>query len=138
MTEPRRVLVVDDSEPVRSLLAQALRSHGYAVTVADSGPAALRAAYDLLPAVAIIDQWMPGMTGAEVIRLILGSQDARVRGIRIIGLSGRPGSEKELLGAGARVFLSKPFRGADLAAALKLALDGDTPAPKAGVRREPG
>ncbi len=135
MTEPQRVLVVDDSEPVRSLLARALRSRGYSVTVADSGAAALRAAYDFLPAVAIIDQWMPGMTGAELVRLILGSQDARVRKIRIIGLSGRPGSEKDMLGAGARVFLSKPFGGEDLAAALKLALEGETAAPETGARR---
>ncbi len=132
------MLVVDDSEPVRSLLARALRGRGYAVTVADSGPAALRVAYDVFPAVAIIDQWMPGMTGAELVRLIRGSQDARVREIRIIGLSGRPGSEKELLGAGARVFLRKPFGGAELAAALKAALEGSAGEPEDARQRSSG
>ncbi len=125
MAEQPLVLVVDDSGPVRKLLTQTLRSRGYDVTEADSGPAALRAAYDLFPTVAIVDHWMPEMNGAELIRLIRGSQEPRVREIRIIGLSGRPGSEKELLGAGADAFLRKPFGGADLVAALKRALEGD-------------
>ena len=50
-----------------------------------------------------------------------GSSDARVRSIAIIGLSGRPGSERELLAAGALTFLPKPFRLAQLTAALRLA-----------------
>jgi CheY-like chemotaxis protein len=119
---PVHVLVVDDSEPVRELLAQALREHGYAVTEAGSGPVALRLAFDLRPAVAIVDQWMPGMTGAELIRLLRAAPVAEVRAMAIIGLSGRAGSERELLGAGAATFLAKPFGEAELIAALAAVL----------------
>lgn len=118
-----RVLVVDDSEPVRTLLAQALRQHGFEVVAADGGMAALRLAYDLHPSVAIVDQWMPGMTGAELIRLLRSAPVPEVRRMPIIGLSGRSGSERDLLGAGAGSFISKPFGELELVAAVRAALD---------------
>jgi DNA-binding response OmpR family regulator len=122
MARPPRVLVVDDSEPVRTLLARALRSHGFDVHEADTGPAALRLAFDVLPGVAIVDQWMPGMTGAELVRLLRAATLPAVRTMGIIGLSGRPGSERDLLGAGAGTFLRKPFGEAELLAAVRFAL----------------
>ncbi|HEX9401155.1 MAG TPA: response regulator [Anaeromyxobacter sp.] len=130
MPPHRRVLVVDDSEPVRSLLAQALRHHGYAVYEADAGTTALRIAFDVLPAVAIVDQWMPGMTGAELIRLLRAAPRPELRAMAIIGLSGRSGSEHDLLGAGAGAFIAKPFGEAELIAAVDAAL-GDVTEPGA-------
>jgi len=128
MQRPVRILVVDDAEPVRKILVQTLRAMGFEPSQADSGPAALRLALAAPPDVAIVDQWMPDMTGAELVRLMRSSSDARVRSIAIIGLSGRAGSERELLAAGALTFLPKPFRIAQLTAALRLALEPVAPA----------
>ena len=122
-----RVLVVDDSAPVRTLLAQALRQHGYRVYEADTGPGALRVALDVRPALAIVDQWMPGMTGAELIRLLRAAPVPELRAMAIIGLSGRAGSERDLLGAGAGGFISKPFGETDLMAAVRSALAAGPP-----------
>ncbi len=119
---PLRVLVVDDSDAVRVLLAQALRARGFVVLEADSGPPALRVAYETLPALAIVDQFMPGMTGAELVRLLRAATCPELRAMPIIGLSGRPGSEKDLLGAGAGLFLAKPFGETELVAAVRAAL----------------
>jgi DNA-binding response OmpR family regulator len=124
-----RVLVVDDSEPVRALLVQALQHHGFAVFQADTGTAALRIAFDVRPALAIVDQWMPGMTGAELIRLLRAAPAPEVRAMPIIGLSGRAGSERDLLGAGAGSFLAKPFGESELILAVRAALGlGTVPA----------
>ena len=128
MQTPVRILVVDDAEPVRKILVQTLRAMGFDPSQADSGPAALRLVLAAPPDVAIVDQWMPDMTGAELVRLMRSSTDARIRSIAIIGLSGRPGSERELLAAGALTFLPKPFRIAQLTAALRLALEPAAPA----------
>ena len=128
MQTPVRILVVDDAEPVRKILVQTLRAMGFEALQADSGPAALLHVLASPPDVAIVDQWMPDMTGAELVRLMRGSLDPRVRSIAVIGLSGRPGSERELLAAGALTFLPKPFRIAQLAAALRLAVDPAVPA----------
>jgi CheY-like chemotaxis protein len=117
-----RVLVVDDSKPVRALLAKALRQHGFTVYEADSGTAALRAAFDLRPSLAIVDQWMPEMTGAELIRLLRASPVPELRAMPIVGLSGRSGSEGDLLGAGAGSFLAKPFGELELVEAVRAAL----------------
>jgi len=114
--------VVEDSEPIRSLLSRALRAHGFSVHVATTGPDALRLALEILPDVAIVDQWMPGMTGADLIRLLGASPREEVRAIPVVGLSGKAGSEVELLGAGARHFLPKPFGESELLAALRVAL----------------
>jgi CheY-like chemotaxis protein len=130
MPPPLRVLVVDDSAPIRSLLAQSLRAQGFTVDEAETGPVALRLVFERVPSVAIVDQWMPGMTGAELIRLIRASPNPAVRAIPIIGLSGRPGSERDLMRAGAITFLAKPFGEADLRAALRAAF-GDGPDPAA-------
>ena len=119
---PERVLVVDDSEPVRSLVVQALRHHGFMVFEADAGTTALRVAFDVRPALAIIDQWMPQMTGAELIRLLRAAPVPEIRTMAIIGLSGRAGSERELIGAGAGSFLSKPFGEPELLVAVRAAL----------------
>jgi DNA-binding response OmpR family regulator len=120
---PARVLVVDDSKPVRALLARALRQHGFNVFEADSGTSALRLALDVRPTLAIVDQWMPGMTGAELIRLLRAAPVPELRAMPIIGLSGRGGSERDLLGAGAESFISKPFGEPELVAAVRAALD---------------
>jgi DNA-binding response OmpR family regulator len=128
MQTPVRILVVDDAEPVRKILIQTLRAMGFEPSQADSGPAALRLVLAAPPDVAIVDQWMPDMTGAELVRLMRSSADARIRSIAVIGLSGRPGSERELLAAGALTFLPKPFRIAQLTAALRLALEPVAPA----------
>jgi CheY-like chemotaxis protein len=117
-----RVLVVDDSEAVRRLVAQALRQHGFEVLLADSGPTALRLAFETRPALAIVDQWMPDMTGAELIRLLRAAPSAELRAMPIVGLSGRSGSERDLLVAGASRFVAKPFGELDLVATVRAAL----------------
>jgi CheY-like chemotaxis protein len=128
MQTPVRILVVDDAEQVRKILVQTLRALGFEPLQAESAPEALRLVLAGPPDVAIVDQWMPDMTGAELVRLMRASGDPRVRGVPVIGLSGRPGSERELLAAGALTFLPKPFRIAQLTAALRLALEPALPA----------
>ena len=68
--KPRRILVVDDEPEIRSSLAGVLEDEGYAVETADSGEACLAA----LPAggfeLVLLDVWLPGMDGMEVLSRI--------------------------------------------------------------------
>ena len=61
------VLIVDDEQHVLQSLKRLLRRDGYAVHLADSGPAALEILAKTEIAVIICDQRMPRMTGAEVL-----------------------------------------------------------------------
>ncbi len=56
----RRILVVDDNVDVADSLAMLLRLDGHEVETAYDGPAALAAARDLRPEVALLDIGLPG------------------------------------------------------------------------------
>jgi len=114
------VLVVDDEQPVRDLLARALTAAGYHVDVAADGPSALeqlgREDYDLL----ITDLQMPGMDGLSLIREArLGAPDLPV--IIITGYSSEA-SAIEAINLGVAGYVTKPFRLPRILAATARAL----------------
>ena len=84
--DPQRILVVDDNEDARGLLADILSQLGHDVRAVGDGPQALAMAGEFVPDVAILDIGLPGMDGYE-----LAAQLRRalpVTGLRLIALSG--------------------------------------------------
>ena len=69
---PNVVLVVDDSGDIRDLIALVLQNAGFVVRTAANGLEALIAAYEMRPAVIVMDVSMPVLDGIEATR------DARV------------------------------------------------------------
>ena len=69
MTEPARILIVDDEELARQRVARYVRSAegAFVVEEADSGVAAVDAIRAFRPDVVFLDVDMPGMTGLEVL-----------------------------------------------------------------------
>jgi DNA-binding NarL/FixJ family response regulator len=66
-----RLLVVDDTEHVRTMLVDILALHGFDVAgQASSGPDAVDRAKEVDPDVVVMDLKMPGMDGVEATRLI--------------------------------------------------------------------
>ena len=65
-----RVLVVDDNEDAALALAALLEMLGYKVRTAFGGEAAVRAAAEFHPHLALLDIGMPGMNGLEACRAI--------------------------------------------------------------------
>jgi PAS domain S-box-containing protein len=81
-----RILVVDDNEDARGLLADILSQLGHDVRAVGDGPQALAMVREFLPDVAVLDIGLPGMDGYE-----LAAQLRRalpVTGLRLIALSG--------------------------------------------------
>ena len=62
------ILVVDDEPQIRSLLSQYLSRKGYRVRVAPDGPTALTMVAKEQPRFIILDMYMPGMNGLELLR----------------------------------------------------------------------
>ncbi len=108
MARPARILVVDDNETLRTLVAQVLESEGYVAIAADSAEAALEVARFSPPDLFLVDQVMPGLTGAELIRVLHASSDEKLRCIPAIGLSAYDQARRELLAAGAVAAIGKP------------------------------
>lgn len=72
-----KVLVVDDNEDARVLLAELLRSMGYEVGVAADAPEAIEVATAFRPSVAILDIGLPVVDGYELalqLRDLLGEE----------------------------------------------------------------
>lgn len=103
-----RILVADDNEDTATLLAMLLRSHGYEVTVANSGPQAVRAAEVFRPHVVLLDVGLPCLDGYEVAKRLRAN--ASFDGI-IIAVSGygRDSDRKRGGDAGFDHYLTKPL-----------------------------
>jgi len=64
------ILVVDDEPTLRDLLAQFFTLRGYRVRVAQDGPEALALVEQEQPQMVLLDMYMPGMNGLEVLRAL--------------------------------------------------------------------
>ena len=67
----RRVLVVEDEEPVRHIARVALEARGYHVVAASTGAEGLALADDTEVDLLLTDVVMPGMSGREVATALL-------------------------------------------------------------------
>ena len=105
----RRILVVEDNATLRALVSLALESNGCTPIAAESAEVALELAKVDPPDAWIVDQTMPGMTGAELVRRLRASSDARLRDAPVLGISGRDETAFELRRAGAQHTVRKPL-----------------------------
>lgn len=127
MTEPIKVLLVDDHQMVRTGIATLLAATDEIVVVgqAGDGAAAVAAATDTLPDVVLMDLSMPVLDGVEATRQILQSQpDVRV--VVLTSFSDRD-RVSDALAAGAVGYLLKDCDPADLLAAVRSAAAGHVP-----------
>src|SRR4030042_6067670 len=75
----KKVLVVDDEERVVQSIAGVLEDEGFQVASAKSGEEAIGIFQQEKPDVALVDIWMPGMDGIEVLKRLKGiSPDCQV------------------------------------------------------------
>ena len=107
----KRILVIDDEEPIRKLLEKMLENEGYEVDTAEDGNNGLRCIHNELPDLVICDIVMPGKEGLETISEI----KSKYPSIKIIAISGggKIDAKDYLLmakGMGASKTISKPFR----------------------------
>jgi len=128
--DARRVLVVDDNETNRRVLAEQLKSADYEVETADSGVDALtvlqRAVESGTPyQVVLTDHHMPGIDGLELARRIRKIENiANLRLVLYSSIDDRS-SRQELRELGFAGQLSKPVRRAELLAAMERVLAHD-------------
>src|SRR6266850_399977 len=111
-----RVLVVDDEQSLRKVLAATLQREGYEVQVASDGEEALLALDRDGADVVVTDLVMPKMDGLSLLRKVVVSHpDVPVI---VVTSHGRVDSAVEAMKAGAFDFVTKPFEHAELKAII--------------------
>jgi two-component system nitrogen regulation response regulator NtrX len=101
------ILVVDDEAGVRSSLAGILGDEGYAVTAVESGEAALAALETRRHDLVLLDVWLPGQDGLEVLRRIR-ERDVELPVVVISG-HGTIETAVRAVRLGAQDFVEKPL-----------------------------
>jgi two-component system, OmpR family, response regulator len=118
------ILVVDDDEYVRHLLASALRFAGFVVDACSDGRAALTRVTELDPALILLDVMMPDLDGVEVCRRLR----AAGVGTPVIFVTARDASEDKVAGLtqGGDDYVTKPFDLDELVARIDAVLKRTT------------
>ena len=116
-----RILVVDDENTIRLVLAKYLRTRGFDVTTAESGDAALEAIasgkkFDLM----LCDVRMPGLSGIEVVPAALELDPGL--GIVMLSAVNDASTATESMAQGVLDYLTKPIELKDLYDAVQRAL----------------
>jgi PAS domain S-box-containing protein len=117
------LLVVDDEDPLRSLLKIAFVRKGYRVTSAGDGLEAINLISDpacVIDAV-LLDLNMPGASGLEVLKVI----NQRRPHVKVLVITGHLTAEAraEFEGLGQKDFISKPYTLDELGRCLRRLLD---------------
>jgi len=110
-----RVLVVEDSPPLRRLLASLFEGAGHRIDFAADGVQGLNLALEDSPDVVVLDLGLPRLDGLQVCRELRARAN---RHIPILMLTARDTVSDKLQGfeAGADDYLAKPFSGDELLA----------------------
>jgi CheY-like chemotaxis protein len=108
------VLVVNDEDAVRDDLADLLSMEGYVIEVVPSAAAAWTVlAHGARPAAIVLDLWLRGMSGGELVRRLRASEHADIPVLILSGSHSRNGLAHDADG-----FEVKPVKGTALVRAV--------------------
>jgi DNA-binding response OmpR family regulator len=106
--------VVDDSQTIRQFIARVLARGGFTVVEAGDGHAALERFHARRPDLVVLDVWLPGIDGWEVLGR-LRQVDEAVPVIMLTSLDDEPSKVRGLMG-GADDYVVKPVGAGELLA----------------------
>ena len=106
----KEILVVDDEEDIRRLIADILEDEGYNCRTAPDSQGALTAIADLRPDLLILDIWLEGsvLDGMEILERV----HTDYAGVPVVMISGHGNVETAVsaIKLGAYDFIEKPFK----------------------------
>ncbi len=116
---PSRILVVDDDQEIRTLLADYLDSHGFKTIMAADGTAMQKVMETSKVDLVVLDLTLPGEDGLTLCRNLRATS-----GVPVIILTARGDPVDRILGLemGADDYLTKPFEPRELVARVRTVL----------------
>jgi putative two-component system response regulator len=113
------ILVADDRQEIREILAHLLRREGYRVVCAQDGLQALRILRENPVDLALLDVRMPGYSGFELCREVKDRAQTRLMPVVLITSPGSSDDRVRGIECGADDLLSKPVRKEELLARVR-------------------
>ena len=103
----KRILIVDDEKNIVSSLTAILSDEGYEVSMTDDGVEALEIIQKDPPDLVLLDIWLPGMDGIEVLKTLKTYNP----GVKVLIMSGHGTIDTAVKATklGAQDFIEKPF-----------------------------
>lgn len=112
MKQRKTILVCDDDEGISELLKTILEEANFKVQVLSNGKGIQKAVKEFSPSLILLDVWMPGIKGQEVIKIL--KRDPEAKKIPIILISALNEISKISKQTEADDFIPKPFDIEDL------------------------
>ena len=119
MTQPARILLVDDEVAIQRSLGPLLRARGYTVDISGTGRDALRLFEERTPDLVVLDLGLPDIEGTEVCRRVRAISKAP---IIVLSARGADTDKVNALDLGADDYVTKPFSPDELLARIRVAL----------------
>jgi CheY-like chemotaxis protein len=113
---PKKIMIVDDDPTMNSLLKTLLELDGFTVVLASHGDVVVSTALAERPDVVLMDVYIAGANGMELLREI--RQHPELRLLPVIMSSGMD-METESRSSGANAFILKPYPPEQLSSTLK-------------------
>lgn len=118
----RHILIVEDEQPIREMIAFALRRGGFEVSEAEDTRQARVQLADRRPDLVLIDWMLPDMSGLELTRHI--KRESATRDLPVIMLTARAAENDKVAGldGGADDYVTKPFSPRELLSRINAVL----------------
>jgi two-component system, chemotaxis family, chemotaxis protein CheY len=114
----KRVLIVDDSMYMRTMINDALKNAGYEIVgQAGNGESAIDMALELKPDLITLDNILPDMIGTDILKVLKQDEGIASR-VVMISAVGQESVIQEGMSLGASDYIVKPFTTESLVATI--------------------
>lgn len=127
------IYIVEDEEPIITLIKYNLEKEGYKVSYSDNGNDGIKGIKNSLPDLVLLDWMLPDFSGVEICKNL--KRDSKFKNIPIIMLTAKGEEEDKIKGlnSGADDYITKPFSFPELLARVKALLRRSKPSVVADI-----
>ncbi|MEI2780235.1 MAG: phosphate regulon transcriptional regulator PhoB [Candidatus Competibacter sp.] len=134
----KRILIVEDEQPIREMVMFALAGAGYEVREAADAREAQASIAERLPDLILLDWMLPGISGIDFARRL--KRDELTRELPVIMLTARAEEEDKVQGleSGSDDYITKPFSPRELVARIRAVMRRGGPGAEDEILRANG
>lgn len=103
----KKILICEDDSGISELIRIILEENGFKTKITANGKGIQKIVKEFAPNLILLDLWLPGMDGKEIVKLL--KKDPITKNISIIIVSALNDVEKQVQNSGVDGFIAKPF-----------------------------